>query len=44
MIFQEAVSSEQVKSLTRQAVVEMQGAILLRIIYSDILQKRNNEL
>jgi AcrR family transcriptional regulator len=34
-IFLESVSEERAKELARQAVVEMQGAVLLSVIYSD---------
>jgi AcrR family transcriptional regulator len=34
-IFQESVGIERARALARQAVVEMQGAILLSVIYSD---------
>ncbi|MDB5084030.1 MAG: TetR family transcriptional regulator [Bacilli bacterium] len=34
-IFVESVSGERAKELARQAVVEMQGAVLLTVIYSD---------
>ncbi|MDB5055021.1 MAG: TetR family transcriptional regulator [Bacilli bacterium] len=34
-IFQEAVSGIQAKELAKQALTEMQGAILLSVIYSD---------
>jgi TetR/AcrR family transcriptional repressor of lmrAB and yxaGH operons len=34
-IFLESVSGERAKELAKQAVVEMQGAVLLSVIYSD---------
>jgi TetR/AcrR family transcriptional repressor of lmrAB and yxaGH operons len=34
-IFAESVDGERAKELARQAIVEMQGAILLSVIYSD---------
>jgi AcrR family transcriptional regulator len=34
-IFQDAVSGKQAKELAKQALTEMQGAILLSVIYSD---------